>query len=130
MTFLDSSVIIDLLEGAEGVVDYVESRGDPYFTSTICVFEVIEGRLGGGETDVAGVRKDFPGVKSLDLTEGIALEALRMQDRLLDDGERMAPRDILVAATARSTGAELVVSDTDFRTRHLEDEMTVTNLAA
>lgn len=128
MTFLDSSAIIDLLEGVPEVVDYVEDRGEPYFTSTICVFEVLDGKLGRGGTDVASARQDFAGVRSLDLTEDVSREAARMQDRLLDDGERMAARDLLVAATARSTGDELVVSDADFETDHLGDVMTVTNL--
>ncbi|MHB9288039.1 PIN domain-containing protein [Halobacteriales archaeon Cl-PHB] len=128
MTFLDSSVIIDMLEGVPDVADYVQERGEPYFTSTICVFEVLDGELGRGTTDVVGRRQDFAGVRSLDLTEEVTLEAARMQDRLLDDGERMPARDRLIAATARSTGDELVVADADFETRHLTDVMTVTNL--
>lgn len=51
-----------------------------------------------------------------------------MQDRLMDDGERMATRDLLVAATARSTGDELVVADDDFDTDRLAGMMDVTNL--
>ena len=51
-----------------------------------------------------------------------------MQDQLMDDGERMAARDLLIAATARSTGAELIVADSDFETRLLTDLMDVTNL--
>jgi predicted nucleic acid-binding protein len=46
----------------------------------------------------------------------------------MDDGERMAARDLLIAATARSTGSELVVADPDFETRHFTDLMNVTNL--
>lgn len=130
MTFLDSSVIIDMLEGVPDVVEYVEDRGQPYLTSSLCVFEVIDGEVGSGETDVVGVRQEFGGVRSLDLNEQIAMEAGRMQDRLLDDGERMAARDLLIAATARSTGDELIVADSDFETRHLSDLMDVTNLRA
>jgi hypothetical protein len=128
VTFLDSSVIIDMLEGVPEVVEYVEDRGQPYLTSAVCVFEVLDGRLGSGTTDVVETRQDFAGVQSLDLNENIALEAARMQDQLLDDGERMATRDLLIAATARSTGAELVVADSDFETQHLTDLMEVTNL--
>jgi predicted nucleic acid-binding protein len=130
VTFLDSSVIIDMLEGVPDVVEYVEDRGQPYLTSSLCVFEVIDGEVGSGETDVVGVRQEFGGVRSLDLNEQIAMEAGRMQDRLLDDGERMAARDLLIAATARSTGDELIVADSDFETRHLSDLMDVTNLRA
>jgi len=128
VTFLDSSAIIDMLQGIEETVDYVEDRGEPYLTSSLCVYEVIEGRLGAGSTDVQAVRQDFDGVHSLALTEEIALEAARLQDELLDDGERMATRDLLIAATAKSTGDELVVADSDFQTDVLESYLTVTNL--
>ncbi|WP_101294460.1 PIN domain-containing protein [Halegenticoccus soli] len=128
MTFLDSSVIIDMLEGVPEVVSAVEERGQPYLTSSLCVFEVVDGRVGSGETDVVGVRRQFGGVRALDLNEQIALEAARMQDRLMDDGERMAARDLLIAATARSTGDELVVSDSDFETGSLTEMMDVASL--
>ena len=51
-----------------------------------------------------------------------------MQDQLMDDGERMAARDLLIAATARSTGDELITADGDFETQLLTDVMDVTNL--
>lgn len=128
MTFLDSSVIIDMLEGVPEVVEHVEDRGQPYLTSAICVFEVVDGKVGSGETDVVGIRQQFGGVQALDLNEQIALEAGRMQDKLMEDGERMAARDLLIAATARSTGDELIVADEDFETQLLSDLMDVTNL--
>lgn len=128
MTFLDSSVIIDMLEGVEPTVAFVQSESEPYLTSTLCVFEVIDGKLGSGSTDVDSVRQDFGGVRALDLSEPIALEAARLQDELLADGERMAARDLLIAATARSTGDHLVVADRDFMTDALQGRMTVTNL--
>jgi Predicted nucleic acid-binding protein, contains PIN domain len=109
VTFLDSSVIIDMLERIPDVVEYVEDRSQPYLTSSLCVFEVIDGEVGSGSTDVAAVRQEFGGVCSLDLDEQIAVEAERIQDRLMDDGERMAARDLLTAATAQSTGDELIV---------------------
>jgi predicted nucleic acid-binding protein len=128
MTFLDSSVIIDLVEGVPETVERMESFETPYLTSSLCVFEVLNGKLGAGETDIAAARNDFGGVRALGLTDDIAQEAARMQDRLLDDGERMPTRDLLIAATARSTGDELVVADSDFETRLLAETMTVTNL--
>lgn len=128
MTFLDSSAIIDMLAGREETVEAVEELGEPYLTSSLCVYEVIDGKLGGGATDVTSVRQDFAGVRALDLTEQVALEAGRMQDELMADGERMAVRDLLVAATARSTGDHLVVADADFQTDRLESMLTVTNV--
>jgi predicted nucleic acid-binding protein len=68
-------------------------------------------------------------VHSIELTENISLEAARMQDELLDEGRRMATRDLLIAATARSTGDHLVFADSDFETAVLESAMQVTNLS-
>jgi hypothetical protein len=128
VTFLDSSVIIDMLAGVPDIVEAVEERGQPYLTSSLCVFEVVDGRVGSGETDVVEVRQQFGGVRALDLNEQIALEAARMHDKLMDDGERMAARDLLIAAAARSTGDELIVSDSDFEIGLLTEMVDVTNL--
>jgi len=128
MTFLDSSVIIDMLEGVDETVAFVESQDEPYLTSAICVYEVLAGTLGSGETNVRAERQHFGGVHSLEFNEDIALEAARLQDELLTDGERMTVRDLMIAATARSTGDQLVVADSDFQTDALESKLRVTNL--
>ncbi|WP_254763368.1 PIN domain-containing protein [Natrinema marinum] len=128
MTFLDSSVIIDMLEGVDETVAFVESQDEPYLTSAICVYEVLAGTLGSGDTDLRAERQHFGGVHSLEFNEEIALEAARLQDELLSDGDRMAVRDLMIAATARSTGDHLVVADSDFQTAALESKMEVTNL--
>ncbi|RZH67995.1 type II toxin-antitoxin system VapC family toxin [Natrinema altunense] len=128
MTFLDSSVIIDMLEGVDETVAFVESQDEPYLTSAICVYEVLAGTLGSGDTDLRAERQHFGGVHSLEFNEEIALEAARLQDELITDGERMAVRDLMIAATARSTGDQLVVADSDFQTAALESKMEVTNL--
>ena len=117
-----------MLEGVPDVVEYVEDRGQPYLTSSVCVFEIVDGEVGSGSADIVAVRQEFGGVRALDLNEQIALEAGRMQDQLMDDGERMAARDLLIAATARSTGDELIIADGDFETPLLTDLMDVTNL--
>lgn len=127
MTFLDSSAIIDMLAGESDVVSYVEDRQGPYVTSTICVYEVLAGKLGSGRTDVAAAREDFGGVHAIDLTEDVALTAARLQDELLADGARMAARDVLIAATARTRGEELVVTDADFQTDVVEEYVPVSN---
>lgn len=129
MTFLDSSVIIDMLDGVDSTVEFVQEQGKPYFTSSICVFEILDGVLGSSSTDVVAARQDFDGVHALDLTDDIALEAARLQDQLLDDGQRMPARDLLIAATARSTGDHLVVADSDFETAILQSHIQVTNLS-
>lgn len=129
MTFLDASVIVDMLDGVADTVAFVENQGTPYLTSTVCVLEVLEGALGSGTTDVVAVREQFGGVRALEFDETVALEAARLQDELLADGDRMAPRDLMIAATARSTGDHLVVADADFQTDTLESVLRVTNLS-
>jgi predicted nucleic acid-binding protein len=130
MTFLDSSVIIDMLEGVDETVAFVESQDGPLLTSSICVYEVLEGALGSGTTDVATERQRFGGVRAIELTDDLAVAAGELQDELMDDGVRLSARDCLIAATARSVGDHLVVADSDFETRVLESEIDVTNIRA
>jgi len=128
MTFLDSSAIIDMLEGVDATVAVIQSRDDQLLTSSICVYEVLDGVLGTGSTDIGAERQRFGGVRAIELTGDLAVEATRLQDELLADGVRMAARDCLIAATARSTGDQLVVADADFQTDALESKIDVTNL--
>lgn len=125
--FLDTSAIIAYQQGDREAVEYVQGSR-PWYTSTICAFEYVNGRLGTGETDVLSVRQEISDVQTLDLNEPIALEAARLQDAILGSGDRLATTDMLIAATARSTGDELVVADSDFETDALRDVMSVTNL--
>jgi predicted nucleic acid-binding protein len=127
MTFLDSSAIIEYLRENQTVIEYLDTQ-NPWWTSTICVFEVLNGRVGTGTVDVMAERQRFGGVQSLAFNEQLALEAARLQDNASSDGNELSPRDAMIAATARSTGDEFVVADADFETETLEDHMTVTNL--
>ncbi|WP_339102734.1 PIN domain-containing protein [Haloterrigena salinisoli] len=82
--------------------------------------------LGRGDTDLRAERQHFGGVRSLEFSEEIALEAARLRDELRTDGDRMAVRDLMIAATARSTGDHLVVADSAFQTDALESTLQVT----
>ncbi|WP_458210914.1 PIN domain-containing protein [Haladaptatus sp. NG-SE-30] len=125
MTFLDSSVIIDYLDGVEEVVEFVDEQ-PVLVTSSICIYEVLAGEVfSAGETDLIGARENFGRVTALDFSEEAAFEAARMQNRLLESGTPMSPRDLTIAATARSDGKELVVSDADFDTEGLRELLSV-----
>ena len=125
MTFLDSSVIIDYLDGVEEVVEFVDEQ-PVLVTSSICIYEVLAGEVfSAGETDLIGARENFGRVTGLDFSEEVAFEAARMQNRLLESGTPMSPRDVMIAATARSEGTELVVSDADFDTEGLHEILSV-----
>jgi len=127
MAFLDSSVIIDYLDGVAPAVDFVNKKSH-LLTSSICVYEVLEGEvLSSGPSDVVGARQTFGRVEAIKFDETIAIEAARMQERLASSGEPVSTRDLLIAASARSTGDELVVTDSDFQTAVFDEYMTVTN---
>ncbi|MFC6988611.1 PIN domain-containing protein [Haloplanus sp. GCM10025708] len=127
MTFLDSSTIIEYLRNDRTVVDYLDKR-QPWWTSTICVFEVLNGLAGSPNFDPTEERQKFSGVQALEFNEQLALEASRLQDASIKDGSELSHRDAMIAATARSTGDEYVVADSDFETEPLEAVMDVTNL--
>jgi len=128
MTFLDSSAIIEYLRDNATVVDYLDER-TPWWTSTICVFEVLNGPAGNSEFDPVEVRQQFGGVRSLDFNERLARQAAQLQHQSIADGSELSHRDAMIAATAHSTGDEYVVFDSDFETEVLESRMDVTNLA-
>lgn len=125
MTFLDSSVIVDYLDGDDDVVDFVDDQ-TVLLTSSVCVYEVLAGEVfSTGDANLEGAREAFGRVSALGFSEDLAFEAARMQNRLLESGSPMSPRDLFIAATARSTGNELVVSDADFDIGELREFMSV-----
>ena len=69
---------------------------------------------------------DFGDLTAIDPTEEIALEALRLQNLPYDNGDPRPPQNLLIAASARSTGDHLVVADSDFLTSVLDDEIEIT----
>ncbi|GAB7017968.1 PIN domain-containing protein [Halostagnicola bangensis] len=127
MTFLDSSTIIEYLRGNQTVIEHLDKR-QPWWTSTICVFEILNGPTGSPDFDPIEERQKFSGVEALEFNEQLALEASRLQDKAIKDGSELSHRDAMIAATARSTGDEYVVADSDFEIRPLEDVMEITNL--
>lgn len=127
MTFLDSSTIIEYLRDNQRVIDYLDKR-KPWWTSAICVFEVLNGPVGSQNFDPYEERQKFGGVQALEFNEQLALQAAELQSESVKDGSELSVRDAMIAATARSTGDEYVVADSDFETEPLERVMDVTNL--
>lgn len=127
MTFLDSSTIIEYLRDDQTVIDYLDAR-QPWWTSTICVFEVLNGPAGSPNFDPVEERQTFSGVQALEFNEQLALEAARLQNASIKNGSELSHRDAMIAATARSTEDEYVVADSDFETESQENVMEVTNL--
>jgi predicted nucleic acid-binding protein len=127
MLFLDTSAILAYKRDDTAVVSHLDDN-KPWFTSSICIYEFVNGAMWKDDLSAHTARQSIGGVQSIDLSETVALEAARIQNELRSNGDEMAVRDLLIAATARSTGAELVVADSDFETDYLQDQMSVTKL--
>jgi predicted nucleic acid-binding protein len=78
--------------------------------------------------DVRSNRMEFSGVRSIDFSEGLALQATDLHRRLEAIGDPLNYRDLYIVTTAISMGDEFVVADGDFQTPPIEDEVTVTNV--
>lgn len=129
MAFLDSSVIIDYLNGVEDIVVPVDEAPRPHLTSAICVYEVLAGEVfSSGSTDIERARNEFGRVDTVAFDESTAVAAARLQDRLRRAGSPLSPRDLVVAASARSLGEPLFVSDGDFVTTELTELMAIRRL--
>jgi len=90
MTFLDSSTIIEYLRENETVIDYLNEE-NPWWTSTICVFEVLNGPAGTSKFDPVAWRQKFSGVQTLEFNEQLALEATRLQHDRSKTGPNSLP---------------------------------------
>jgi predicted nucleic acid-binding protein len=129
MAFLDSSAIIEYLGDNQTVIDYLADR-KPWWTSTLCVFEVLDGITGMQGFDPVEARQQFSGMQAIEFNEQLAIEAARLQHASMQNGTRLSARDAMIAATARSTGDKYVVADSDFETEPLEAHMDVVNLSS
>lgn len=128
MTFLDSSTIIEYLRDNPTVIESLDTE-EPWWTSALCVFEVLSGPAGAANFDPIEERQTFGGVRALEFTEQLAVEAARLRDGAVNDGRELSHRDAMIAATARSTGDEYVVADRDFDIDPFTDVTPVTNLS-
>ena len=116
MNCLDSSAIIDYLEGEERLGDFLrEHEHEPFFAPTVVLHEVFVGaaRLNGAE-GVRRVREDIDWIEPLPLSTDAAAEAAVLDAELRAAGEPVGPIDALVAGAIRAVGGTLITGDGDF----------------
>lgn len=124
MLALDTSFLIDYLDGAPAAGAFIEERRtQPFHAPTLALFEVYRGgaRTGGRE-HVERVRDALEWVTPLPLDDTVAEEAAIIEAELLDAGEPVNLGDVLIAGVCRHHGADLVTRDGHFET---VDELTV-----
>lgn len=127
MRHLDASFVIELLDENPEAVEYVTDHPGPYATSTLALFEVLIGEV--SSAGPARVNETRSAIEStigvIDLDAEIAAGVPELQKHLQNGGEPMSPRDLLIAATAKATGATLIAADRDFDNDGLRELMDV-----
>jgi len=123
MIALDTSFLVDYLDGADATREFLEAHeGKPFFAPALALFEVYRGggRTGGG-SGIERVVSALDWVTPLALTEAAAREAALVESELLDAGGPINLGDVLVAGICRHHGASVVTRDDDFdRVKRLE----------
>lgn len=117
MNCLDSSAVIDYLEGEEAIGKYLEERSNqPFFAPTVVLHEVFVGaaRVDGAE-GVRHVREDLDWIEPLPLTADAAGAAAVLDAELHDDGNAIGPMDTIIAGVVRDIGGTLITADDHFR---------------
>jgi predicted nucleic acid-binding protein len=115
MHCLDTNALIDYLEGEEDIGAFLTSHQEPFFASTVSLYEVFVGAARLREVDgVEDVHDDLDWVQPLPLTVTGAGEAALIDAELQDAGTPIGAMDTLIAGIVREAGATLVTADGDF----------------
>lgn len=128
MTVLDSSVLIDYLDGDPDVVDYVDDHADEALKAPHLVwYEVYLGELyTEGDPDFGAIDDALEWVTVVDPSgPRFARHAAELMATLHDAGSSLAFADGYVAATARSMSERLATRDADFDAHAVRREMDV-----
>jgi predicted nucleic acid-binding protein len=116
MIAFDTTFLLDYLDAADATETFLRRHeSKPFFTPSMSLFEVYRGaaRTGGSET-VDRLTDKLDWVEPLPLTNAAAQEAAHIEAELLDRGERVNLKDILIAGVCCHHGARLVTRDSDF----------------
>lgn len=116
MIALDTTFLLDYLDGVQATADYLdEHAGKPFFAPTLALFEVYRGAARtAGEEGVERVASALDWVEPLPLTDAATREAAVIEAELLDSGRRVNLGDTLIAGVCRHSGARIVTRDSDF----------------
>jgi predicted nucleic acid-binding protein len=116
MIALDTSFLLDYLDGVEAAGSFVEARDDlPLFAPSLSLFEVYRGTArAGGANAVDDVEHSLAWVDPLPLDDAATREAAMIEAELLEVGQPVNLGDVLIAGICRQNGADLVTRDGDF----------------
>ena len=125
MIALDTTFLVDYLDGNSAVREFLEPRRDkPFYAPSLALFEAYRGAAtSAGRDGVDRVATSLDWIDPLAVTDGCAREAAAIEAELLAAGTPINLGDVLIAGVCRHNGARLVTCDGDFE--HVEGLETV-----
>ncbi|MHA1839770.1 MAG: type II toxin-antitoxin system VapC family toxin [Candidatus Ranarchaeia archaeon] len=113
MIILDTSFLIDLFRGKEGLLDYVD---DEVATTVISYHEILSGiKQRKAKKEERFFRNFFSKIPILPYTQLTAEHSSSLSATLSNIGSQINALDVLIAAIAIENGAEKILSkDKDF----------------
>jgi len=116
MIAVDTSFLLDYLDGVEAAGDYLKSHQDtPFFVPSLVLFEVYRGAARtDGREGIDRVISALDWLDPLPLDEAAAREAALIEAELLDSGNRINLGDTLIGGICRHHGAAILTRDSHF----------------
>lgn len=116
MICLDSSVVIDYLNGAAYVEHLLDATTETVAVPRLVRYELYVGAVRSDDPTetIDAVEEALDWTETLALTDAAAKEAAMIRAGLLDRGEPIGAADTLIAGIARERGATLLTCDGDF----------------
>lgn len=117
MQCVDTSFCIDLAKGdppAIAVAEQLDSLQERIAIPAPALTEFLVGAFARGGKRLEAALRITSRMEVLPVSEAIALEAARIGGRAIQDGTPVGTLDLLVAATAKVHGLQILTRDTEF----------------
>ena len=116
MIAVDTSFLLDYLDGVDATADYLQANEDaPFFVPSLVSFEIYRGAARTeGRSGLDRVTAGLDWLDSLPLDAAAAREAALIEAELLDAGAPINLGDTLIAGICRHHDARIVTRDSHF----------------
>jgi tRNA(fMet)-specific endonuclease VapC len=117
MNCLDSSFLIDYLDGHPDTQTYLGDPGRPagsFYTPSHVFFELYDGVDESTDRTLDEVDDAIDWVTPIPFTAASACEAIKIKNELQANGTAINLKDVLIAGTVREAGGTIVTRDGHF----------------
>lgn len=116
MRVVDTTFLIDYLDGHDAVRRYLEGHPDSYVTPAPVYTGVLQGEAYKSDrstVDIPGARNALDFVDVLEVDERLSAAAAEFAGDIVPPGPKMGAVDAIIGALARREGAVVVSHDSD-----------------